>query len=225
MNSRVLTLSAVLFTLLTLALTAASAQEWSGNKNNTVTRLKNKKHNVGIGTGRPREKLTVVGGVQYDGVRVVDGKQSRNPVTLKRYQVEATKATENNSIPLDNSLFNALCRDKDGCLITLGMRNWDPVNQPGVTATVGPVRFFITGKGYYRQPTAPTDGVRDLDAKFIKRDNNKGPENVMNAYDCYLSDGDYVDGLATDDRAGFSLLNFNSVYTDPAMVCVLTIDD
>lgn len=50
--------------------------------------------------------------------------------TAGKYHLEATKATVNSTVPVDMTIVNALCKDGDGCDITIGMRDWDN-SQPG----------------------------------------------------------------------------------------------
>ena len=45
--------------------------------------------------------------------------------TAGKYHLEATKATVTSTVPVDMSIVNALCKDGDGCDITVGMKDWD----------------------------------------------------------------------------------------------------
>jgi hypothetical protein len=202
-------------------MTSVSAQEWKKNRKDTITRLKNKEHKVGIGTNVPTEKLTVIGGVRYDGVSNIDGTEKRYPITLQRYHVEATKATVDTTVPLNNTLFRKLCSDSDGCLITLGMRDWSD-DQPNARVATGPVRFYLKGRTF-RRITIP---VNVDDSTLVKKDRNNLAENAFQAWACFLTDGEFVNKVGTDSEVGFGLLNFSGVgYDDPDMVCELTIDD
>jgi len=48
---------------------------------------------------------------------------------------------------------------------------------------------------------------------------------IVTAWDCYFTDGEYVNRTGTDNSVQLGLLNFHNAYTDPDMVCILTIDD
>jgi hypothetical protein len=223
MKLNVVTTCLLVVVMSALTLTSASAQEWIKNNANTVTRLKNQKHNVGVGTTAPKEKLTVVGAVQHDGVSNTDGTEKRYPTTLKRYHIAATKASVDKTVPLNNTHFRQLCRDRDGCLVTLGMRDWSDA-QPNATVTVGPYRFYLATTGTtFRKITDPVDLN---DQTLVKQDKNDIAENALQAWGCFLTDGEFENRVGTDSTIGFGLLNLSGVgFDDPDMVCELTIDD
>lgn len=48
---------------------------------------------------------------------------------------------------------------------------------------------------------------------------------ILSSWDCYFTDAQYASAAGSDGAVGFGLLNYNSAYTDPDMVCTLDIDD
>lgn len=45
--------------------------------------------------------------------------------TAGKYHLEATKSTVKSTVPVDQNILEALCKDGDGCDVTVGMRDWD----------------------------------------------------------------------------------------------------
>ena len=134
--------------------------------------------------------------------------------TAGKYHLEATKATVTSTVPVDMSIVNALCKDGDGCNITIGMRDWDNA-QVGMTASRGPYKFFMSKTSNAWRVSTDAQG----------NDGNGVVEHILSAWDCYFTDAQYVSGTATDSAVGFGLLNWNASYGDPDMVCTLDIDD
>lgn len=131
------------------------------------------------------------------------------------YHLEATKATVTNTVPVDMAAVNALCKDGDGCDITIGMRDWDNA-WVGTTASRGPYRLYMS-------PTSSAWRVSNTDAQG--HDGNSVVEHILSSWDCYFTDGQYASGAGTDASVGFGLMNYNSAYNDPDMVCTLDIQD
>lgn len=70
--------------------------------------------------------------------------------TAGKYHLEATKATVNATVPVDMSVVNALCKDGDGCDITIGMKDWDNA-QLGNFASRGPYKLYMSQtSGWWR---------------------------------------------------------------------------
>lgn len=204
-----------LVAVLLFASYAEAADPWL--KKGNITRLTRHKNNVGIGTPRPTEKLDVRGGVQYLGVRQIDNVTRALPTKLKRYYVEATKAQENLTVPLDMALMNALCRDVEGCQITLGMRNAHPGDPtfPRVEDS-GPQRLFLTRS---RNRWYTSNSTR------TNEDGNGRANNILIVDACFLTDGEFTPTSRSDDAVQLGLLNFDTPARDPSMVCFLIIDD
>lgn len=134
--------------------------------------------------------------------------------TAGKYHLEATKATVNATVPVDMSIVSALCKDGDGCNITVGMKDWDNA-QVGMIASRGPYKFYMS----------KTSNAWRLSSDAQGNDGNGTVEHVLSPWDCYFTDGQYVSAAGSDAAVGFGLMNYNSAYTDPDMVCTLDIDD
>ena len=139
------------------------------------------------------------------------------------------------------TIVNELCKDEDGCDISVGMRDWASSAQPGNVASFGPYRFFVSeSSNWWRiSDSAQRDGFfhnQNLDpgSFFVTHhageDGNGVVRHILRSHDCYFTDGKYeldADGnpKATDDTVGFGLLNWFANYRDTNMVCTLDIDD
>lgn len=139
-------------------------------------------------------------------------------VNKKRYHVEATKAIKKNTINLDMDIMRDLCRDADGCSITIGMRDWDNT-RVGLTASRGPYRFFMSETSNWWR-------ISNIDTEGRDGDSNLGhPIYIWDS--CYFTDGEYINGTGTDTTVQLGFMNWESAtsYNDPDMVCTLTVDD
>lgn len=72
-------------------------------------------------------------------------------------------------------------------------------------------------------PTSNWWRVSDTDASGV--DGNGAVNHILSSWDCYFTDAQYASSAGSDAAVGFGLLNYNSSYTDPDMVCTLDIDD
>ena len=136
-------------------------------------------------------------------------------VTVKRYLIEATKAQVRNTVPLDMSIVNALCKDEDGCAVTIGMKDYSD-SRPGEVASRGPYRFFIS-------QTSNVWRLSSTDA--LGTDGDGGEQHILYEWDCFFTDGEVINGSPSDTAVQLGLLNWNLTYNDPDMVCVLIIED
>jgi hypothetical protein len=193
--------------------------------------------NIGVGTSNPSSKLTVngliestAGGVEFpDGsvqstsaevkvyTKINDAAAIVSTTTKIRYHIEATKAKVRNTVPLDMNIVNSLCKTDSGCYVTVGMRNWTSAAYPGLTASLGPYKLFLSKtSNWWRVSDTDTAGL----------DNNNTATNIISAFnDCLFTDGNYLNGAAADNTVGFGLLNWNSTYNDANMVCTLDIEN
>lgn len=170
--------------------------------------------NVGIGTITPSAKLEVSGDIiSKSGILNINGATSIYDVQEKHYHIEATKAKVGNTVPLDMNILRQMCSDFDGCQVTIGMRNWDSVERPGLTSSRGPYTFFMApgGSNWWRLSN-DTEG----------KDGNGGVTHALVAWGCYFTDGEYTNYSPTDNSIGFGLLNWTE-YSDLNMVCTLDI--
>src|SRR5574341_1940551 len=144
---------------------------------------------VGIGTMTPAAKLQVAGDALFLAQKKVNSSASTYYVNTRRYHVEATKATVLTTVPLDMAIVNDLCKDEDGCAVTLGMRDWSSATRPGLTASQGPYRFFIS-------QTSNWSRLSNTHAEAA--DGNGTVNHILQAWDCYFTDGEYVSGASSD---------------------------
>jgi len=128
---------------------------------------------------------------------------------------EATKREVLNTVSLDMDKIYDLCRDKEGCNVTVGMRDPRSKDAPGEVASTGPHRLFLSQTSNYWR----------LSTNALGEDGNGTTEHILNAWDCYFTDGEYIGGSNTDNTVQLGLLNWNDTYKDPNMVCILIIED
>jgi hypothetical protein len=159
-------------------------------------------------------EITSLGTKKFSKSNAVQPQEALSETTP--YTIEATKLTVLNTVPLNISVVNQLCRDKDGCEVTLGMRDWKSNEQPGNVASKGPYRLFLSQTSqWWRLSNTDTAGT----------DANGKVEHILKAWDCFFTDGEYTGGTGTDKSVQLGLLNWNKAYNDPNMVCTLTIRD
>jgi hypothetical protein len=169
---------------------------------------------VGVGVA-PSQKLDVKGSIRYRGVKQINETLSTYDVDIKRYYVEATNVYVLDTVPLQMDIVNQLCRDEDGCSVTVGMRDWSN-DRPGEVASRGPFRLFLSQtSNWWRLSNNDTYGV----------DGDGFVAHILNTWDCYLTDGEYVDGVATDSSVQLGLLYWNTNFQDTDKVCILIIED
>ncbi|MEH6345048.1 MAG: hypothetical protein V7785_08185 [Bermanella sp.] len=154
------------------------------------------------------------------GVKNVDGETSAYTINSSRYHVEATKAFEGTTVPLDMAIVRDLCQDEDGCTVTLSMKDWNP-DQPGNVATRGPTKLFMsqTSDWWRISPAVDVIETRGIDGDGIHQND------IMTAWDCRFTESEYSQGSWSDDMQGFGLVSKNKDFDDPNMVCLLDIDD
>jgi hypothetical protein len=138
-------------------------------------------------------------------------------VSEKRYIVEATPASVGVVVTMDNTLTDQLCRDKDGCEVTLQMVNWDVGNFPGLAASRTERLFISETSRHWRFSNIDVSGL----------DNNATHE--YSVFDCYFTDAENYTGVPNgrlDSANGFALLNIaGGAYSDATTTCrVIMID-
>jgi hypothetical protein len=136
-------------------------------------------------------------------------------VTGERYVVEATAASVGQVVPLDHALVQSLCRDKDGCEVTVSMINWDGAGQSASRTE----RLFLSETG---------GGWRFANIDVFGVDAASGSQDHA-VFDCYLSDAETYTGVPNgraDAGAGFGLLNTaGGGYSDITTTCRVVIID
>ena len=84
--------------------------DWLGAGSGNLS-LATPTENVGIGMDNSEAKLQVAGDTLLLADIKVDGPNSTSFMSKKRYDVEATKAFEGTTVPLDMTIANNLCMD------------------------------------------------------------------------------------------------------------------
>ena len=215
MNSRRFCIGfAVSLVAMFVLVSGAHAQSaWVSGKG--ATKLKKRNDNVGIGTARPKEKLHVTGAIRYWGLKQVDGAVVPYNVEMKRYYIEATQQNSS-TVPLSKKLVNQLCRDIDGCSVTLGSRSADPA----ALKTLGTQKLFISRDGTNTW-TSTFNSNSDTNRTGVDGDGQQ--KNLLVLNPCFVNDGEWINGASSDNVAGLGLLNLAG--GPPDTVCFLIIDD
>jgi hypothetical protein len=138
-------------------------------------------------------------------------------ISTRRYVAEAGPNVTGQVIPIDNTIMSDLCRDVDGCQITLAMINWDG------TKSVASRRFqlFVAEEGDYWR--LGDDDIDRIDA------NNATSDKIT--WDCVFTDAETKtsnNNGRSDAGPGFGLLNLLGVagsYADATTVCRVIIED
>jgi hypothetical protein len=131
------------------------------------------------------------------------------------YSLIATKREVLNTVPLDMDKVYDLCRDENGCTVTLGMKDWAD-GKPGSIASKGPYRLFLSQtSNWWRLSNTNAEGV----------DGDGTGKHILQVWDCHFTDAEYIGGTSTDTSLQFGLLNWNTIHNDPDMVCILIIED
>ena len=115
-------------------------------------------------------------------------------------------------------MLNELCKDEDGCTVSMSIRDSDSINQPGQHSTTPPRKMFLsqssnwyTLSGLFDMPSLDGDGF----TRFL-----------IDSSDCRFTDADSIDGNAlTDTAVGLGFVNKIGGSSDPNLVCILDFDD
>jgi hypothetical protein len=162
--------------------------------------------------------VDVNGELRSDGIRLVGtGAPTTYEVSMRRYVVDSTPATVGRVIPLDSTLVDALCRDIDGCNVTVSMINWDASGQPGNVASRQERLFISATSRWWR---FANNDVAGFDGTTVQE---------WQPWDCYFGDAETYTGTTNgraDATAGFGLLNVaGGTYSDATVTCRVTIED
>jgi hypothetical protein len=141
------------------------------------------------------------------------------PVDLSslRYIVEAGPGQVGHVLPLDVARLDQLCRDKDGCEVTIGMVNWNAAGQPGQVASRS-ARLFLSESSRWWRLSNDIDGL-----------DGNGGLNEWAVFDCWLTDAETWTGTPNgrgDAGVGFALLNVaGGDFSDLTTICRIIIED
>lgn len=176
-------------------------------------------YNLRLGWGKTdvNGDLNVSGDPIFQADVIEDGTLSVDDINHRRYDVRATKAIKNNTIPLNMTIMRDLCQDQDGCYITIGMRDWDPAGSPGVTGSRGPYKFFMS-------QTSDKWRMSNFDSEG--KDGDGIVTHIIEIWSsCYFTDGEYVNGVGSDSSLQLGFMNWDGDYRNANMVCTLSVDD
>jgi hypothetical protein len=122
-------------------------------------------------------------------------------------------------VPLDVATVDSLCRDLDGCTVTLSMVNWD-LAQPGNIASRLSHLALSESSRWWRFNAEVGDPVGLDGANGVQE---------FSSWDCYLGDAETYTGVQNgraDATVGWGLLNCaGCAYSDLTTICRVVIDD
>lgn len=171
------------------------------------------------GGGTEAMRLTSNGALSVRGLKQVDtGAMTSQPYEVQRLVVDATPARNGLAVPIDYNVLASMCRDDDGCQMTVSLVNWD--GQGNVATRV---RHFYMSQ---------TNNSWRVDNDIWGVDGN-GAMTDFNHWDCYFGDFDTATDAnngRTDTRLGFGLLNCKnpgcaSNESDTTTTCRVTFRD
>lgn len=121
---------------------------------------------------------------------------------------------------IPSNLFDAYCRDLDGCKLTIGMQNNEPVNKPGLRTT-REARFYKSATSNWWILSTSTDiDIIGFDGDTV--------DTGWGVFDCVFTDAqtgvNTVNGRS-DGTPGFGFLNSKGGWDDSSVACILIIED
>jgi len=141
-------------------------------------------------------------------------------VTLSRYIVDAPPSSVGVVVPLDSAIVDSLCRDLDGCSVSLAMVNWDQPGQPGNVSHID-TRLWLSSTSRWWRFSSSAGDAAGTDAA--------GGVQEISAWDCYFGDSETYTGTPNgraDVAVGWGLLNCAGCnYSDATVTCRVVIDD
>lgn len=158
--------------------------------------------------------VAISGTLRYQALHEIGGDPpTSHEVSTQRYIFEVPADVDTIGVPqpLDVGLVNSLCRDKEGCQITLQMVNWDPAGEPGAVASRTGRLLLSETTSQFRFNESIESGLKGVDGATT---------NVVSwqLYDCVFTDGE-TPGFALnhviDAREGFALLNCTDAASPP----------
>lgn len=139
------------------------------------------------------------------------------PVSTLRYIVEATPGMVGEVLELDHDIVESLCRDKDGCEVSIQLVNWDAGGQPGNVASRTTRLFLSETSRWWRMSDIDITGFDDDD----------GPHQ-WDVFECIFTDAETYGGSQNarlDSAPGFGLLNQVGGNSDANTTCRAVLTD
>jgi hypothetical protein len=136
-------------------------------------------------------------------------------ISQRRYIVEAPAANVGRGVPIDSAVLDDLCRDADGCLMTLAMLDWSTARN---IASRTEKLFITTTNRAWRFSNNDLDGT-----------DSNGSIQEWSAWDCFLTDAETWTGTSNgraDAAVGWALLNVaGGSYPDATTGCRVIFED
>lgn len=130
-------------------------------------------------------------------------------VVADRANFSAPKSSRGSTVPVPEATVALLCGDRDGCVLRMGMHDWD---NSGRVASRESLLYYNRVNRVWRASAGDPAGT----------DYNGVTEHIMHAWACYFTDGEYKAWKNSGDgNVGFGLLSWNQFNAD----CWLTIID
>jgi len=162
--------------------------------------------------------------------------------TLNPQECNLTTPVTFASTTIFSTALTRFCMDEDGCKLTLGAHNFDPIIRPGLTQFKGPVSFYISSStGDWHVSSGGLVGGFSgffVNTSVFGKDLNGIGEDILRIGNCTFTDNEFTrpgspSGVCdsvneSDSIAGFGLRN---TYVDkdgngiPEAYCTLDIDD
>lgn len=122
-----------------------------------------------------------------------------------RYTFTIPKSQRFTSSQLNMDRIEYLCGDLDGCQVRLGMYDWD--NQKRNASRSGLLYYNIDTGAWRASGNVNTHAPQVLDTAGT--DLNGTTEHVMQAWTCFLTDGEYNNRAEGDRKKSFNLLQWD----------------
>lgn len=144
-------------------------------------------------------------------------------ISSERYVMEAYQSMAGIVVPLDTAIVNRLCRDLDGCEVTLAMVDYDPIPK-GETSSRSAKLYLSQSVNSNKWNWSQYDAI---DVTGVDNDAVADELNVWST--CYFGDFDTStnnNNGRTDSNIGFGVLNAKGgTYSGGSTSCRLIIQD
>ena len=172
--------------------------------------------------------MVISGKLNHNGVLdVADQPASTVGLSAARYIFEVPPSLVGVVQPLDQDLVESLCRDLEGCRITVQAVNWDDFNAPGGVMSK-------TSRLFLSDSSSPDGGIpfRFDEVLSLWGADNDNQLDVFVMSDCRFTDGESSTGTNgySDDVVGFGLLNCHNEslgcsLSDSTTTCRVVLED